>query len=218
MARRAEVYRDLFGDACMHRAAHLADWPALRALVRQLGAHGLMKCLVLDPDLPGPGWSAPQTVLLHIVLHCRRRTEKMRTVRGIQCVLPHTRADWWTHRATYHKAPLELLITYGNVQAVQVLLHAHPCLAQQTCGSDRESMMRLTFDLCWIGHDFDHHFRILKVLMDHGADPYHLDSLGRSVVTMLTELRVWEEGGTRVIWTRARQQRLLDVLDIDVPV
>lgn len=216
MARRAEVYRELFGDRCMHRAAYVADWPVLRALLRRLGADGLVKSFVLDPD--SPGWSAPQTVLLHIVQLCSHRTEKQRTVRGIQCVLPYTCAEWWTHRTMYHKAPLELLICYGNVQAVQILLDAYPRLADEVFGPERESLLRLTFDLCWMGHDFDHHFCILKVLMDHGADPYHLDCTGRSILTVLAEQRVWEEGGTRSIWTCARRQALLDVLDVDVPV
>lgn len=92
-----------------------------------------------------------------------------------------------------HKAPLELLITYGNVRGMQVLLNAHPRFAklcgsdhksQNKCGSDhKNNTLQLIFALCWIGNHFNHDFRILKILMEYDAN-----SVGCSLV------RSWWDG------------------------
>lgn len=200
----------------MHRAAQQADWAALRVLLNELGPDPIMKCLVIEPY--SPDWQPPKTVLLYVMQLCRSEQSKVTTLRGVECVLPYTQADWWTRRTEYFKSALELLIMYGNKPAVQAVINAHPCLVEQSSGPDRESPLHLAFDLCWIGHDFDNHVGIVKVLLEHNADPYHMDVMGRSIVTSLAENPVCGEGGVNRRWTLERRQQLLAVLNVDVPV
>lgn len=212
----AEDYCREWGDACMHRAAQQADWPALRVLLQELGPSPIMKCLVVEPYLPG--WQPPQTVLLNIMKLCGSKRPKIETLRGIECVLPYTQADWWTRRTDYFKSALELLIMFGNVPAVQAVINAHPCLVDQSSGPERESPLHFAFDLCWSGHDFDNHFCIVAILIENNADPYHIDATGRSIVTSLADNPVWNDGGVNRRWTHERRQQLLDILHVDIPV
>lgn len=219
----APLYVQCYGDRCAWVAAQDGAWRTLAALARQRGCRVLTEYHDAD-DCDRHDQRTP----LHVVA-CG--SDPVDVLAGVEAVLPYTGADAWFMHRRYdavlytNDTPLDCLIEGGHAEALRrVLAHIGHHMVD---ASDEQRYTMLYTAVArytdprqpWCALR-DPLFECVRVLIDAGADPHHIDAHGRMSIIDLVRAPVRgdddEHADDDTAWTASDRQRLADVMGVDV--